>query len=80
MLGDLLLDLDHPALAAHAFEQSQRADPNRFRNVYGTARAAELAGDREKARTSYTLLLEQVGPHATDRLEIRHAKAFVAKR
>jgi tetratricopeptide (TPR) repeat protein len=80
MLGELLLDLNQPALAVTAFEQSQRADPNRFRNVYGAARAAELAGDREKAKMFYTYLLQQVGPQATDRVEIKQAKAFVAKR
>jgi hypothetical protein len=80
MLGELLLDLEQPAPALIAFEQSQRADPNRFRNVYGAARAAELAGNREKARTFYTYLLQQVGPQATDRVEIQQARAFVSQR
>lgn len=80
MFGELLLDLNQPALALLAFEQSQQADPNRFRNVYGAARSAELAGDREKARKLYTHLLQQVGPKAADRGEIKQAKAFVATR
>ncbi len=80
MLGELLLDLNQPALALIAFEQSQQADPNRFRNVYGAARSAELAGDREKARKFYAHLLQQVGPKAADRGEINQAKAFVVKR
>jgi tetratricopeptide (TPR) repeat protein len=80
MLGELLLDLKRPAEALVAFEQSQQGDPNRFRNIYGAGRAAELAGNREKARAHYTHLLEQVGTKAADRNEIRQAKAFVAKR
>jgi tetratricopeptide (TPR) repeat protein len=80
MLGELLLDLKQPALALTAFEQSLEADPNRLRNVYGAARSAELAGDREKARKLYAHLLQQVGPQAAERGEIRQAKAFVAKR
>jgi tetratricopeptide (TPR) repeat protein len=80
MLGELLLDLRQPAQALTAFEQSQQVDPNRFRNIYGAARAAELAGNREKARAHYARLLEQVGSKAADRVEIRQAKAFVAKR
>ena len=80
MLGELLLDLNQPSMALAAFEQSQKGDPNRFRNVYGAARAAELAGDREKARTFYTRLLAQVGPNAAHRREIEQAKAFVAER
>ena len=80
MLGELLLQLNQPSLALAAFEQSRIGDPNRFRNVYGAARAAELAGDREKARKFYSQLLAQVGPNATQRGEIVQAKAFVAKR
>ena len=79
MLGELLLDLEEPALASSAFEQSQRADPNRFRNVYGAARAAELAGDRDKAAKFYAQLLQQADPQASDREEIVHARTFVAK-
>ena len=80
MLGELLLELNQPSMALAAFEESQKAIPNRFRNVYGAARAAELAGDREKAKTFYTQLLAQVGPNAAERREIEQAKAFVAKR
>jgi tetratricopeptide (TPR) repeat protein len=79
MLGELLLDLNQPALALIAFEQSQQADPNRFRNVYGAARSAELAGDREKARMFYARLLKQVGTNPPDRGEVKQAKAFVGK-
>ena len=79
MLGELLLDLKRPMAALAAFEESQRGDPRRFRNVYGAGRAAELAGKRDKAKTNYTQLLEQVGANATGRPEIEHAKAYVAK-
>jgi tetratricopeptide (TPR) repeat protein len=79
MLGELLLDLNRPLAALAAFEESQRGDPKRFRNVFGAAHAAELAGKRDKARVHYALLLEQVGPDATGRAEIEHARAFVAK-
>ena len=79
MLGELLLELNQPAPALIAFEQSQQADPNRFRNVYGAARSAELVGDRDKAAKLYTHLIEQVGPKAADRGEVKQAKAFMAK-
>jgi tetratricopeptide (TPR) repeat protein len=79
MLGELLLELKQPIAALAAFEESQRGDPRRFRNVYGAGRAAELAGKRDKASTNYTQLLEQVGANATGRPEIEHAKAYVAK-
>ena len=79
MLGELLLDLKRPSAALAAFEESQRGDPKRFRNVYGAARAAELAGKRGKARTNYQRLLQQIGPDAAGRPEIEQARAFVAK-
>ena len=79
MLGELLLELKRPLAALAAFEESQRGDPRRFRNVYGAGRAAELAGKRDKARANYMQLLEQVGANATGRPEIEHAKAYVAK-
>lgn len=79
MLGELLLDLHRPREALATFEESQRGDPNRFRNVYGAARAAELADERDKARTYYARLLEQIGPDAAERAEISQARAFVSK-
>lgn len=78
MLGELLLELKQPAMALTAFEQSQKNDPNRFRNIYGAAHAAELVGDSKKAKDSYAQLLAQVGP-AVGRSEIEHAKSFIAK-
>ena len=79
MLGELLLELKRPNAALAAFEESQRGDPNRFRNTYGAARAAELAGKQDKARTYYARLVQQVGPDAAGRDEIKQARAFVAK-
>jgi hypothetical protein len=78
MLGELLLELDQPAMALAAFEQSLRNDPNRFRNTFGAARAAERAGDLPKARTYYARLLAQAAQDAA-RSEIAQARDFVAK-
>jgi tetratricopeptide (TPR) repeat protein len=78
MLGELLLELDQPALALAAFEQSLQNDPNRFRNTFGAARAAERAGDLPKARTYYARLLAQANQDAA-RSEIAQARDFVAK-
>jgi tetratricopeptide (TPR) repeat protein len=78
MLGELLLALDRPAEALLAFEQSLRNDPNRFRSVHGAARAAELAGDRGKARTYYSQLLAQ-GADAQGRPEIEQARRFLRR-
>ena len=46
-----------PAEALAAFESTLKKEPNRFRAVYGAARAASLSNDRAKARTYYTSLI-----------------------
>jgi tetratricopeptide (TPR) repeat protein len=76
LLGELLLELGQPAQALEAFERSHRAEPNRFRGLYGAARAAELLGDREKAGTYYTALLELAAQADTERTELQQAQAF----
>ena len=78
LLGELLLELGQPAQALEAFERSHAAEPNRFRGLYGAARAAELLGDPEKARTYYTALLELVARADTERTELQRARAFLA--
>jgi tetratricopeptide (TPR) repeat protein len=77
LLGEMLLEMNRPAEALPEFEASQAKEPNRFRGYYGAARAAELAGDRTKARENYTKLLSLVGPRASDRPELKEAKAFL---
>jgi hypothetical protein len=55
-------------------------EPNRFRGIYGAARAAELTGDRARARAHYDRLMQQIGSSDADRPEIRHARAFMSSR
>ena len=77
MLAELLLDTGQPAKALTEFEASQRTDPNRLHGLAGAARAAESAGDRAKARTYYTKLIELTRTADSTRPEIAKAKAFV---
>jgi tetratricopeptide (TPR) repeat protein len=58
LLGEMLLELQRPAEALQEFEATMAKEPNRFRGVYGAARAAESAGDRQKARTYAAKLVE----------------------
>ena len=48
LLGDLLLQLNRPAQALTAYQQTLATDPNRLRSVYGAAKAAASAGDSAK--------------------------------
>lgn len=61
LLGEMLIELQKPADALAAFEVTLTKEPNRFRAVYGAARAAEAAGDASKARTYYASLLQITG-------------------
>jgi len=79
MLAELLLELGQPAKALAEFEASQRTDPNRFHGIAGAARAAEQAGDRDRARRYYTELLVLTKSADSDRAEIKQAKAYLGQ-
>ena len=80
LLGELLLDLEQPAPALQEFEAAIPREPNRFNGLYGAARAAELAGEAEKARTYYGKLVALSAGSDTDRPALQQAKAFLAKK
>jgi hypothetical protein len=77
-LGEMLLEAGRPAQALEAFEKTLESEPDRFRALWGAARAAELSGDRARARAYYGRLLTVAEKADTERPEIRQAKAFVA--
>jgi hypothetical protein len=79
-LGELLLELNEPAQALKAFEASLQREPNRFNGIYGAARAAELSGDRDKARKYYESLMTLGEKADTERPELQQAKAYLAQR
>ena len=79
LLGDMLLEAAQPAAALREYEASQAREPNRFRGCYGAARAAEAAADREKAAKSYEQLLVLAKDGDSERAELAHARAYVAR-
>ena len=74
------MEVDQPALALLEFEKVLRSSPRRFNATYGAARAAELSGDRKKARDRYSELLQLCGRADAQRLELQNAQAFLQKR
>ena len=58
LLGEMLLEAGRPAEALKEFELTTTKEPNRFRGVYGAARAAAGAGDSRKARMYSARLIE----------------------
>ena len=80
LLGNMLLELGHPLAALEAYEASMKAVPNRLHAFYGAAKAAEAAGNEEKAR-GYFAKLAALGRDADpERAEVREAREhLVAK-
>jgi tetratricopeptide (TPR) repeat protein len=80
LLGEMFLELKQPALALKEFEASHKVEPNRFRGLYGAARAAAQSGDKAKAKTYYEKLVALSQKADTERPEIKEAKAFLSKK
>jgi Tfp pilus assembly protein PilF len=58
LFGEMLLEINQPAQALDQFEATLKKEPNRFRAVYGAARAAQLSGNREASRKYFAQLLK----------------------
>ena len=75
--ADLLLALGRFAEARRAYEHVLTLERHRARSVFGSARAADLAGDRVAAVAHYREYLELMAPADGNRSEIAVARAFV---
>jgi tetratricopeptide (TPR) repeat protein len=76
LLGELQLEMEQPAAALNEFETALKQTPNRFRALWGAARAADSAGDRQKASEYFGKLVDLAKNADTERQEIREAKAY----
>src|SRR6266446_74520 len=74
LLGELLLEMGQPGAALNEFETALKQTPNRFRAFWGAARAADSAGDRQKAAEYFGKLADLATNADTERQEIRDAK------
>jgi tetratricopeptide (TPR) repeat protein len=80
LLGELLLQMGQSADAQRELEASLKENPNRYRGLYGAGRAAEVAGDRQKAVGYYEKLVALASKADTPRPEISRVKAFLGQR
>jgi tetratricopeptide (TPR) repeat protein len=78
LLGDMLLEDGQAAEAFIAYETSQKRDPKRFRALWGAGQAAETSGDKDKARSYYTQLVDMAGS-GEPRVELVAARDWLAK-
>ena len=80
LLGELLLQLGQAASALREFEAALKENPNRYRGLAGAAQAADLAGERQKAREYFEKLVVMTGKADATRPEMGRAKAFLGPR
>jgi hypothetical protein len=78
LLGELLLEAKRPAEAAHEFEFSLRTAPNRFRSLAGAGQAADMSGDRARARLYYQRLVALARDADSERPALTRAREFLA--
>lgn len=76
-LGTLLLEVQQPWEAQRQFEAALKIYPGRFRGLYGAAKAAELAGDKDTANRYYTKLAAQTSKAGGSRDELNHIREFL---
>jgi hypothetical protein len=79
LLGDLLLEHKDAAAALQEYQAALRTDPNRFRSLLGTARAAALSGDGSTARDAYRQLVELCPNADAERPELAEARRFLGQ-
>lgn len=80
MLADMLLESSQPEAALVEYEKAMRTDPNRFNELAGAARAAELAHQQKKADAYYAQLLKNCDDGKySDRPALGRAKTVLAE-
>jgi hypothetical protein len=78
MLADILLQSNHPQVALAEYERSMTIDPNRFNELYGAARAAQMTNQPTKAAKYYAKLVENCEHANSDRPELARARSEVS--
>ena len=79
LLGDMLLELKQPTEALAEYRAVLKKEPNRFRAIYGAAKAAGASGDNAAARGYYEQLVKMCpkadSPGRAELVEARKALA-----
>ena len=74
------MELGQNEVALTEYETSIGKEPNRFRGLYGAARAAEASGNMAKARIWYAKFTEVTAQADAGVAQVEHAKSFLAQR
>lgn len=79
LLAEMLMEVGQPAQALTEFEGVLKKEPNRLGATVGAARAAELTGDRTKARLHYTSTVRLLNVADAGRPELKMANDYLAR-
>lgn len=77
LLADMLMEAGRYGEAREAYRATLMREPGRARSMFGGARAAELAGDRAKAKAGYREFLKLMSRADGERPELVKAKTFL---
>lgn len=80
MMGDILLDMNHPEQALAEYQAELKVSPNRFNSVYGAGRASEAGQLGDEAAQYFRQLVKMCVVDVSTRPELGHAREFLAKR
>lgn len=72
--------MGQPAAALKEYETALKQTPNRFRAFWGAPRAADSAGERQKASEYFGKLVDLAKSADVERPEVREAKQFLARK
>jgi tetratricopeptide (TPR) repeat protein len=79
LLGDLLLETGQPGSALAEYKRSLAGAPNRYRALYGAAKAADAAGDHAAARDYFQQFARLAGNANAARPELGEATAYLQR-
>src|SRR6267378_4210997 len=79
LLADLLMETGQAAPALREYRAALKENPNRYRGLYGAAKAAEAAGERRMAADYFAKLVVLSKNADTVRPELAGAKAYLAQ-
>lgn len=80
MMAEMLLEAGQAGAALKEYQAALKLTPNRYRGLFGAARAAEAAGNRRLASDYFGKLVALSRSADSDRPELARAKAYLASR
>lgn len=80
LLGDMLMEMNKPALALEAYKSVLLTHPNRFNGLYSAGVAAQKSGNNQQAMQYFQELLNSIGTSSSKRTELQNARAFLNSR